>query len=170
MPACGTVSAHTRPQARRARRQPLRAKRTQTRCKAGERARQQREARAARDWRARTDNGRRYSATRRARVKAVFIEDVDPTVVFERDGYVCQGCGTDCPRDAKWPRLDAATVDHIVAIANGGEHSYANTQTLCFACNTSKGTRPQIFPSACDAGSQDAITASLEKGERENGW
>lgn len=119
------------------------------------RAQAKRDARAAnpeharainREWRARTDMGRVHSANRRARVRNAFVEEVDPKVVFEQDDYVCQCCGIQCPKDAKWPRRDAATLDHIVAIANGGEHSYANVQTLCFFCNTSKGARPQALP------------------------
>ncbi len=78
---------------------------------------------------------------RRARKRAALIEKVDHTVVFERDGWVCQGCGILCPRDAVWPARNFPTLDHIVALANGGKHSYANAQTLCRICNSSKGAR-----------------------------
>lgn len=125
----------------------------------------ERARRIRRDWAARTGKGRIYAAERRARELGAFVEHVDPVVVFERDNYVCQGCGIPCPMEAKWPRLNAATHDHIVALANGGEHSYANAQTLCFGCNVSKGNRPNKTPPVCDAGRNDAhrvttITAS----------
>jgi 5-methylcytosine-specific restriction endonuclease McrA len=32
-------------------------------------------------------------------------------------------------------------VDHVVPLARGGEHSYANTQPACPPCNMSKGAR-----------------------------
>lgn len=77
--------------------------------------------------------------TRRARLKGAFVETVVSTVVFERDLYVCQQCWKQCPSKAAVPDPDAPTVDHILALANGGEHSYANTQCLCFTCNSAKG-------------------------------
>lgn len=71
---------------------------------------------------------------REARKLANFVEDVHSLVVLERDDGVCGICGKDVdPTDFH--------VDHIVAIANGGEHSYANVQTAHPLCNTVKGAR-----------------------------
>lgn len=36
------------------------------------------------------------------------------------------------------PRL-STTVDHIIALANGGPHSFDNMQPMCGPCNSSKG-------------------------------
>ncbi len=81
---------------------------------------------------------------RRAMELAAFIEDVNPYVVFERDGYICQRCEVTCQVDS-YPSLDYATLDHIIPLSwgvfRGGFHSYANTQTLCYSCNSAKGNR-----------------------------
>ncbi len=35
----------------------------------------------------------------------------------------------------------AGTIDHIIPLSQGGEHSYKNTQLACFECNCKKGDR-----------------------------
>ena len=53
--------------------------------------------------------------------------------VLARDGYVCYYCGN-----------DADTVDHIVAIKNGGDPvNPENLLACCKKCNSSKGSRSQ---------------------------
>jgi 5-methylcytosine-specific restriction endonuclease McrA len=71
---------------------------------------------------------------RRARLRGVKVENVDHAVVYERDGGVCGICGE--PVD-----VTDFHVDHIVPIALGGEHSYANAQVAHPACNKRKGVR-----------------------------
>ncbi|QTH24592.1 HNH endonuclease [Rhizorhabdus wittichii] len=51
--------------------------------------------------------------------------------IFDRDGYRCKACGS----------RSNLQVDHIVALANGGEDHDDNLQTLCGPCNASKGAR-----------------------------
>lgn len=53
--------------------------------------------------------------------------------VIKRDGYRCRACGFSVQHGAR------LHVDHIVAIANGGETKNANLQTLCSSCNLGKG-------------------------------
>jgi 5-methylcytosine-specific restriction endonuclease McrA len=54
-------------------------------------------------------------------------------IVLSRDGYTCYYCGN-----------DANTVDHIVAIKNGGDPiSLENMIACCSKCNSSKGSRSQ---------------------------
>lgn len=67
-------------------------------------------------------------------------ELVDVARVFERDGYRCGICGNKTLKSKRGtchPR--APELDHIVAIALGGSHTYANVQTACRSCNGRKG-------------------------------
>lgn len=75
---------------------------------------------------------RRTASARRARQRSAFVEHVDPRRVFERDHGICGICNELVdPIDFH--------VDHVIPLARGGEHSYANTQTAHPACNMSKG-------------------------------
>lgn len=65
------------------------------------------------------------------------VETIDSRKVFERDGYRCQLCGE--ATKGKWPAATSATLDHIIPLSKGGEHSYRNTQCACFGCNNRKG-------------------------------
>lgn len=55
--------------------------------------------------------------------------------VFKRDGFVCQYCGSH-------PPAVILHVDHIIAIANGGNNEIDNLVTSCASCNLGKGARP----------------------------
>lgn len=54
--------------------------------------------------------------------------------VFKRDGFTCHYCGAHPPGVL-------LHVDHIVAVANGGENDPDNLITSCEACNLGKGAR-----------------------------
>ncbi len=77
---------------------------------------------------------RKHAAKRRALKKAQFVEDVDPVVVFERDGGICGICREPVDRQN-------FHVDHVRPLAKGGEHSYANTQVAHPECNCAKRDR-----------------------------
>lgn len=71
---------------------------------------------------------------RRARRTGVqIVETVMPNVVFERDGGICGIC-----REVVFEQ--DRTIDHIIPISKGGEHSYANTQLAHRRCNEVKHT------------------------------
>ena len=77
---------------------------------------------------------------RRARKRAGAVEPVNPTKVFERDGWRCQLCGIKTPRGKRGTCApNAPEMDHIVPLADGGDHSYRNVQTACRTCNIKKG-------------------------------
>jgi 5-methylcytosine-specific restriction endonuclease McrA len=83
-------------------------------------------------WREANPDERRAKAQRyRARKHAAWIEDVHPLVVLERDDGVCGICG----RDVDPAAFD---IDHVVPLARGGEHSYANVQIAHPTCNKRK--------------------------------
>lgn len=76
----------------------------------------------------------RARALRRARIAGVKTEPIDRHIVFERDEWKCGICGEHVP-------LEQASLDHIVPLAKGGDHLYANCQTAHLKCNLSKGAR-----------------------------
>lgn len=60
------------------------------------------------------------------------ISDRTRLRIYERDGYVCVMCGSN----------KNLTLDHILALANGGGNEEENLQTMCKTCNTRKGVKP----------------------------
>ena len=54
--------------------------------------------------------------------------------IFKRDGFSCAYCGNT-------PPAVVLEVDHITAVANGGENDPDNLITSCFDCNRGKGAR-----------------------------
>lgn len=53
-------------------------------------------------------------------------------LIFERDDYTCQYCGT------RGTRLEC---DHITPVADGGQHTHDNLCTACFDCNRAKASQ-----------------------------
>ena len=85
------------------------------------------------------------SHTRRARMKDAFVEKVDSSIVFERNNWICQICQTPVSKLSDRNLVDIASLDHIIPIARGGEHSYSNTQLAHLSCNLRKGaSTPKI--------------------------
>ena len=76
----------------------------------------------------------RSDANRRARERAAFVEAGDRALIYERDRGVCGICGKVVTRED-------ASVDHIVPLSKGGEHSYANTRLAHTRCNIARGNR-----------------------------
>ena len=80
-----------------------------------------------------------HRALRKAKERAARVESVDPFKVFARDGWRCKICGVATPRERRGTyEPDAPELDHVVPLAKGGEHSYANTQCACRQCNGMK--------------------------------
>lgn len=83
-----------------------------------------------------------HKAKRRALQRGVDAESVNPFKVFERDGWRCQLCKVKTPRTKRGTYADdAPELDHIVPLAKGGAHTYANTQCACRRCNGLKADR-----------------------------
>lgn len=69
---------------------------------------------------------------------ATVIEDFTGTEIFERDNWTCYLCEqpvTTTP-DCFNPR--SATVDHVVPLSKGGQHTRDNARCACLSCNSSK--------------------------------
>lgn len=93
-------------------------------------------------------SAREYMRRRRAAVtaarraaKAAGEQYVEPTLamVFAKDNGVCYLCGCRCSEPGG-SRSDPrrATMDHVVALSNGGLHMLENLRCCCFTCNRAK--------------------------------
>lgn len=78
--------------------------------------------------------GRISRATRRARLRAAWVESVDLRVVAERDGWRCHLCRKRVT-EQNW------SLDHLVPLSHGGEHSYVNVALAHHRCNTLRSNR-----------------------------
>jgi len=78
---------------------------------------------------------------RRAKQKDAFVEDVILSILYERDSGACGICEKPVDRSLLYPAHLSSSIDHVLPISRGGEHSYANTQLAHLGCNISKGTR-----------------------------
>lgn len=102
-------------------------------CKVEAAIKQRKQHRQARKGKPRTDQHRK-----RARLYGSKYEPINKIKVFERDKYKCYLCRIDVVV-SKTYRPDQATIDHVIAMANGGDHTHSNVRTCCHACNSRKG-------------------------------
>ena len=68
-------------------------------------------------------------------------EKISPCEVFARDGWRCQLCGKKVDMRKAAPHPLSPTVDHIVAVSDGGAHTMVNVQCAHFGCNARRGNR-----------------------------
>ena len=88
------------------------------------------------------DRLRQNYSRRRALKLSAFVEDVRWSEVMERGKWVCHLCGDNIPKDAKYPNPKFGTVDHVLPLSMGGQHSYANCKPAHLTCNCRKGAKP----------------------------
>lgn len=70
---------------------------------------------------------------RRARMRnAERVERIDPLYVHDRDGGICHICG-------KGVALAEMTLDHLVPLSKGGNHTHDNVCVAHLSCNSSRG-------------------------------
>lgn len=87
---------------------------------------------------------RMKSARRRAKMRGCSVEKVEPLVVFERDGWRCHICRKSVDRRLSGRDRMGPTLDHLIPLSAGGEHSYANTALAHRSCNSSRGARGAV--------------------------
>jgi 5-methylcytosine-specific restriction endonuclease McrA len=91
-------------------------------------------------------SSRRNSSEQRRRERMKCGDrDIHWLALGERDGWRCHICAKKVPRvggDAA--RMDGATVDHLVPIADGGKHAWDNVALAHRSCNLSRGARGEV--------------------------
>ena len=91
---------------------------------------------------------KRGEITRRLRIDGNTIENVSLEDLYKRDAGICHICGGQCRYDDYTVVGDVfiagnyyPSIDHIIPLAKGGEHSYDNVRLAHRICNARRGTK-----------------------------
>jgi 5-methylcytosine-specific restriction endonuclease McrA len=106
-----------------------------------ERAREAERLRVAKAAAGRTEAIRSAEARRRAWKAGARVERFTNGEVFERDGWVCGICSEPIDRSLARPDPMSVSLDHVVPLSKGGDHSRANCQAAHLGCNMRKRDR-----------------------------
>ncbi len=93
-------------------------------------------------YRAEMDRRRRVGSNaakheRRAREDAA-IERFDPLEVYDRDDWTCGICGKTVDPKVLYPDGMSASLDHVVPLSKGGDHTRSNSVLAHLICNIRK--------------------------------
>lgn len=61
--------------------------------------------------------------------------------IFERDAWRCGVCTKSINPELTYPHPSSASLDHVVPLSEGGQHTRANTRATHLRCNLSRGAR-----------------------------
>lgn len=75
---------------------------------------------------------------RRAVKVSATAERFHPIEIFDRDRWRCGICGKGISKALAYPDPMSVSLDHIVPLARGGDHTRANTQAAHLRCNLRK--------------------------------
>lgn len=90
-------------------------------------------------WRAKNpERVRAHAAEYRARKQDATVERFIPAEVFERDGWLCGLCHGPIDPTLAYPDPMSVSLDHVLPLSRGGEHSRSNTQASHLTCNLRK--------------------------------
>jgi 5-methylcytosine-specific restriction endonuclease McrA len=78
---------------------------------------------------------------RRAAFLSLEAEAISVAGVVDRYGTDCSICGDAIDMSLTRPDLLSFSIDHIVSLARGGAHVYANVAPAHLLCNMQKGDR-----------------------------
>jgi 5-methylcytosine-specific restriction endonuclease McrA len=94
-----------------------------------------------RKWPNQAEKERAKNRTRRARLRGVESEPYTLIEIAERDGFVCQLCRGPVDMTLSGRMKWGPTIDHRIALANGGDDTRSNAQLAHRVCNLSKGAK-----------------------------
>lgn len=78
---------------------------------------------------------------RRAAKRGAAAEKFTPAEIFERDRWRCGICAKKVRADLAYPHPKSASLDHIVPLSEGGDHSRANSRCAHWDCNVRRNNR-----------------------------
>lgn len=78
------------------------------------------------------------SGLKRARKYNAKRETINVRKVFDNDNWLCGICGELVDKEIPYPDRESASVDHIVPLSKGGNHTYDNLQIAHLQCNLKK--------------------------------
>lgn len=90
------------------------------------------------EWQAQRARGR---FKRRVLEESAYVEDVYRWEIMERDNWTCHLCTKKIPKDVEYPHPKYGSLDHLVPVSLGGEHSKRNIAAAHLRCNIIKGNR-----------------------------
>lgn len=67
------------------------------------------------------------------------VEDVSRAQLGKRDGWLCGICREPIDPRVAWPDQMSASVDHVIPLSHGGEHTYVNCRIAHWICNVRRG-------------------------------
>lgn len=119
---------------------------------------------------ARKAGNAQQEARRRAKVKDALIDkDITLKRLYERDHGTCYLCGEKCDWEDKEERDGTIicgdrypSVEHVIPLSKGGEHSWENVRLAHRICNTRKRDRiPSTTSSLTTSKSRTAVSVSV---------
>lgn len=81
------------------------------------------------------DLGRAVNQRRRARKAGANCESFRTLDIYERDGWICGICEKPVDRELRYPDPKSASLDHVVPLSLGGDHTRANVRLAHLKCN-----------------------------------
>lgn len=100
--------------------------------------------RTALQWGTVSEGGYNWAADAASRARqagATVVELVEREFVLDRDGWRCYICAVDTSLATSPFDPSSATVDHVVALSRGGNHTASNMRCACLHCNSAKQDR-----------------------------
>ena len=112
-------------------------------CKRNAKARRKRASRKARGVSTPSQRNKHKRRMRVALTPDTYDRSVTLDAVYKKYRGRCRICGCKTVRSKGYdPRM--ATLDHVIALANNGTHTWDNVQLLCAECNSKKRDKGQM--------------------------